>query len=102
MDLLGITNLIPGPNSTQMAIQIGYRVAGWPGLLLGGICFILPAALLTLSLAWIYVRYGALPQAGAILHGVKAVMVAVVGQAVWNLLRLRSKLSSWPVLALWL
>ncbi len=85
LDLLGIVNLIPGPNSTQMALQIGYRVAGWLGLLMSGICFIFPAALLTLGLAWIYVRYGTLPQAGAILHGVKAVMVAVVCQAVWNL-----------------
>jgi chromate transporter len=67
LDLLGVVNLIPGPNSTQMAIQIGYRVAGWPGLLVGGICFIFPAALLTLILAWLYVRYGTLPQAAAVL-----------------------------------
>jgi chromate transporter len=82
-----VVNLIPGPNSTQMAMQISYRVAGWPGLVVGGSCFILPAALLTLLLAWLYVSYGALPQAGALLHGVKAVMVAVVAQAIWNLSR---------------
>jgi chromate transporter len=70
-----------------MAIQTGYRVAGWPGLLVGGICFIFPAALLTLVLAWLYVKYGTLPQAAAVLHGVKAVMVAVVLQAIWNLAR---------------
>jgi chromate transporter len=87
LDLLGVVNLIPGPNSTQMAIQIGYRVAGWPGLLVSGICFIFPAALLTLILAWLYVRYGTLPQAAAVLYGVKAVMVAVVLQAIWNLAR---------------
>jgi chromate transporter len=87
LDLLGVVNLIPGPNSTQMAIQIGYRVAGWPGLLVGGICFIFPAALLTLILAWLYVRYGTLPQAAAVLYGVKGVMVAVVLQAIWNLAR---------------
>jgi chromate transporter len=87
LDLFGVVNLIPGPSSTQMAIQIGYRVAGWPGLLIGGICFIFPAALLTLVLAWLYVKYGTLAQAAALLYGVKAVMVAIVLQAIWNLSR---------------
>jgi len=87
LDLLGIVNLIPGPNSTEMAIQIGYRVAGWRGLLIGGVCFILPAALLTLALAWIYVRYGMLPQAAGVLYGIKSVMIAVVVQAIWSLSR---------------
>jgi chromate transporter len=100
LDLLGVVNLIPGPNSTQMAIQIGYRVAGWPGLLAGGICFILPAALLTLILAWAYVRYGSLPQATALLHGVKAVMVAIVLQAIWNLSRTAVKTSSLAIIAI--
>src|SRR5437660_7944149 len=62
LDLLGATNLIPGPNSTEMAIHIGRRRAGWPGLLVAGACFILPAALLTGALAWAYVRYGSLPR----------------------------------------
>ncbi len=87
LDLLGVINLIPGPNSTEMAIQIGYRVAGWPGLVMGGVCFILPAALLTLALAWVYVRYGTMPQAARVLYGIKAVMIAVVLQAIWNLSR---------------
>jgi chromate transporter len=87
LDFLGIINLIPGPNSTEMAIQIGYRLAGWPGLLLGGVCFILPAAILTLLLAWVYVHYGTLPQATSVLYGIKAVMIAVVLQAIWNLSR---------------
>lgn len=87
LDLLGVVNLIPGPNSTEMAIQIGYRLAGWPGLLMGGLCFILPAAVLTLALAWVYVHYGALPQAASVLYGIKAVMIAVVLQAIWNLSR---------------
>lgn len=87
LDLLGIVNLIPGPNSTQMAIQIGYRLAGWPGLLMGGLCFIFPAAVITLILAWLYVTYGAVPQFGAVLYGLKAVMVAIVLQAIWNLSR---------------
>lgn len=94
LDFLGVVNLIPGPNSTEMAIQIGYRLAGWPGLLIGGACFILPAALLTLALAWVYARYGALPQAASVLCGIKAVMIAVVLQAIWNLSRtaIKSKL----------
>ena len=62
VDLLGITNLIPGPNSTEMAIYLGYLRAGWPGLLIGGICFIGPAMLIVLALAWAYVSYGSLPQ----------------------------------------
>src|SRR6266540_3148645 len=62
LDLLGATNLIPGPNSTEMAIHIGYVRAGWAGLLLGGICFITPAMLIVLALAWLYVQFGATPQ----------------------------------------
>src|SRR5829696_8213755 len=64
LDLLGATNLIPGPNSTEMAIHIGYVRAGWAGLLLGGFCFLAPATLIVLWLAWLYVRFGATPQAG--------------------------------------
>lgn len=87
LDFLGVVNLIPGPNSTEMAIQIGYRMGGIPGLLLGGVCFILPAALLTLALAWAYVRYGTMPQVAGILYGVKAVVIAIVVQAIWKLAR---------------
>ncbi len=85
LDQLGATNLIPGPSSTQMAMGIGWRRAGWPGLLVGGCCFILPAALLTLALAWAYVRFGRLPQARGVLYGLKPVVLAVVVQALWNL-----------------
>src|SRR5208337_3665500 len=63
LDLLGATNLIPGPNSTELAIHIGRRRAGWAGLVVAGICFILPAAGITLALAWVYVRFGKLPYA---------------------------------------
>src|SRR5919197_1602350 len=63
LDLLGATNLIPGPNSTEMAIHVGRRRAGWAGLLVAGACFILPASLMTLAIAWAYVRYGFLPEA---------------------------------------
>jgi chromate transporter len=87
LDLLGATNLIPGPNSTEMAIHIGQRRAGIAGLLVAGACFILPAMLIVLVCAWAYVRYGALPQAEAILYGVKPVIVAIVLQALWGLAR---------------
>lgn len=85
LDLLGATNLIPGPNSTEMAIFIGYKRAGWPGLVLGGVCFILPAALITLAFAWTYVRFGTVPQVAALLYGVKPIIIAVVVQALWSL-----------------
>ncbi len=87
LDLLGATNLIPGPNSTEMAIHVGFVRAGWPGLVAGGACFILPAMLITLGLAIAYARYGRLPEAGWILYGVKPVIIAVVVQAVWSLAR---------------
>src|SRR3974377_500783 len=85
LDLLGATNLIPGPNSTEMAIHIGLRRAGWRGLLLAGLCFILPAALITYSLAWAYGRFGPTPKVQGILYGVKPVIIAVVLQAIWGL-----------------
>ncbi len=85
LDYLGATQLIPGPNSTELAIHVGHARAGWPGLLIAGVCFILPAALLVSVAAWAYVRYGAVPDAGALLYGVKAVVVAIVAQAVAGL-----------------
>lgn len=85
LDLLGATNLIPGPNSTEMAIHIGQRRAGWPGLVVAGACFILPAALIVTAIAWAYVRYGTLAEARGILYGIKPVIIAVVVQALWGL-----------------
>jgi chromate transporter len=85
LDLLGATNLIPGPNSTEMAIHIGHLRAGWPGLMVAGICFIIPATMIVLSLAWVYVRFGKLPQAAGLLYGVKPVIIALVLQAIWGL-----------------
>jgi chromate transporter len=85
LDLMGATNLIPGPNSTQMAIHIGFLRAGWPGLIVAGICFIVPAMLIVLLLAWLYVRYGATPQAEWLLYGVKPVVISIIVQALWNL-----------------
>jgi chromate transporter len=85
LDLLGATNLIPGPNSTEMAIHLGHRRGGWIGLVVAGSCFILPAAIMVGALAWAYVRFGQLPQVGAALYGVKPVIIAVVLQALWGL-----------------
>ena len=85
LDLVGAANLIPGPNSTEMAIYIGYQRAGWWGLFLAGACFIVPAALLVTAIAWAYVRYGRLPQASGVLYGVKPVIIAVLLQAVLGL-----------------
>lgn len=85
LDLIGATNLIPGPNSTEMAIHLGYLRAGIPGLLAAGACFIGPPMLMVLGAAWAYVRFGSLPQLGWLLYGVKPVVVALVAQALWNL-----------------
>ena len=85
LDLIGATNMIPGPNSTEMAIHVGHRRGGFPGLLVAGTCFILPAALIVTAIAWAYVRFGRLPQALGLLYGVKPVVIAVVAQALWRL-----------------
>jgi chromate transporter len=87
LDLLGATHLIPGPNSTEMAIHIGYRRAGLAGLVVAGLSFILPAALLSLALAWGYARYRTIPAVETVLYGVKPVIIAVVVQAIWGLAR---------------
>jgi chromate transporter len=81
LDLVSAAALIPGPSSTEVAIYIGYRRGGWRGLLLGGLCFIMPAALIVTSIAWAYVRFGRLPAVGGVLYGIKAIIIAVVAQA---------------------
>jgi chromate transporter len=85
LDLLGATNLIPGPNSTEMVIHLSYLRAGWPGLIAGGVCFILPAMLIVIALAWVYVELKSLPQIEWLLYGVKPVVIAIIAQALWNL-----------------
>lgn len=95
LDLLSATNLIPGPNSTELAIHIGYERRGWAGLLVAGTCFILPAMLLVMGFARAYVSFGTLPALTGVLYGVKPVMVAVVAQALWSLGR--SALQTWPL-----
>ena len=85
LDLVGATNLIPGPNSTEMAIHIGYERAGWRGLIAAGLCFIMPAVLIVLGLAWLYVEYGSTPQGDALMYGIKPVIIAIVVQALYKL-----------------
>jgi len=85
LDLLGAANLIPGPTSTQVAIHIGYRRAGWAGLIAAGVCFIVPAAALVLLCAWAYRKYGSLPQTQAVLYGMKPVIIAIIVRAIWGL-----------------
>jgi chromate transporter len=85
LDLVGACNLLPGPSSTQVAMALGYTRLGWLGLGTAGVCFITPAALATLGLAWVYVRYGSLPQVQGLLYGAKPAMVALIVQAVWKL-----------------
>ncbi len=85
LDLLGVTNLIPGPNSTEMAIHIGYIYAGWLGLIVAGVCFIFPAVLITGLFAYLYVNYGTLPQVLPLLYGIKPVVLAIIINAIWGL-----------------
>lgn len=94
LDLLGASNLIPGPSSSELAIHIGFLLGGWPGLLIAGCCFIMPAAVLVAGLAWLYVRFGKLPTVASILFGIKPMIIGVILQALWGLGRsaLKSRL----------
>lgn len=94
LDLVGATNLIPGPNSTEMTMHVGYERGGWPGLFVAGGLFILPAVTLTGLLAWGYVTYGALPQVEPFLYGIKPAVIAVILAAVWRLGKKAVK--GWP------
>jgi chromate transporter len=85
LDLLGATNLIPGPNSTEMAIHIGFIRAGWPGLILAGLCFMLPAMLLVLLLSWLYVRFGSTYELDRFLYGIKPVVIGIIAKALFLL-----------------
>ena len=85
LDLFGASNLIPGPSSSELAIHIGYLRAGWPGLVVAGFCFILPAACIVGALAWAYVKFAHLPAVSAVLYGVKPVVIAVILQALYGL-----------------
>lgn len=85
LDMLGAANLIPGPTSTEMAINTGFVRAGWAGLCVAGASFILPAALITGAFAWAYVRFGSLPQTTSVLAGIKPAVIAVIAVAIWRL-----------------
>ena len=85
LDLLGATNLIPGPNSTEMAIHIGYLRGRWRGMLLAGIGFSAAAMLIVMALAYLYVQYGSLPEASALFYGIKPVVIAIIAHALWSL-----------------
>jgi chromate transporter len=100
LDYLGATNLIPGPNSTELAIHIGMARHGWAGLLVAGSCFILPSALIVGAIAWAYVRYGALPQVTGVFHGITPVVIAVILSALWHLGRTAVKSAGLAVLGL--
>src|SRR2546428_8977331 len=84
LDLVAATNLIPGPNSTEMAIHIGYARAGWRGLLVAGTCFIIPAMVIVMAFALGYTRYGTVPAAARVLYGSNQVMIAALAHAVWS------------------
>jgi chromate transporter len=85
LDMIGACNLIPGPNSTEMAIHIGHRRAGFVGLAVAGTCFVVPAVAITIAIAWAYARFGSMPQVAGALYGIKPVIIAVVVQALWRL-----------------
>lgn len=85
LDLLGATNLIPGPNSTEMAIHIGFIRAGWVGLFVAGLCFMLPAMLLVLLLSWLYVRFGSTYNLDWLLYGIKPVVIGIIAKALYLL-----------------
>ncbi len=97
VDLWGTCNLIPGPTSTELAIYLSYQRAGWLGLIVGGICFIGPAMLIVLILAWAYVTFGSLPQVAELFYGIKPVVVAIIAYALWGLCRTVLK-GVWPVI----
>ena len=111
LDMVGAANLIPGPTSTELAINVGFARAGWMGLTVAGASFILPAALITGAFAWAYVRFGALPQTASVLAGIKAAVIAVIAIAILfggglvgmlarrlMLPRATAALFSWPML----
>jgi chromate transporter len=85
LDMIGATNLIPGPNATEMALYLGMVRAGWLGYVAAGVLFVVPGMLATLVLAWLYVTYGSLPEVGWVLYGIKPVVIAIVIQALWDL-----------------
>ena len=95
LDLLGATNLVPGPNSTEMTMHVGYERAGWRGLVVAGACFIGPAVLITGLLAALYMRYGALPEVRPFLYGIQPAVLAIILGALWKLGK--KAITGWPL-----
>ncbi len=85
LDLLAATNLVPGPNATEMAIHIGFVRAGWPGFIAGGVAFIVPAFTISLALAIVYVRVGSLPQVASLFYGINPAVLAIILAATYRL-----------------
>src|SRR5580692_1510557 len=100
LDRVAAANLIPGPSSTEVAIFIGHSLRGWPGLLIAGCCFIVPAAVLVTLIAAAYVRFGALPQAEGILRAIKPAVIAIIIQALLSLAKTASKTTKLALIAL--
>lgn len=99
LDMVGATNLIPGPNSTELALHIGYEKGGWKGLLTAGICFILPAVLITGVFAWLYKKYGQLPNIQPFLYGIKPAIIAIVIAVVLPLAKKSINSARWLLMA---
>lgn len=99
LDLVGAVNLLPGPSSTELAIYLGELRGGIAGLILAGACFIMPAAVLVAALAWMYEKFGTVPQVAGLLFGIKPIVVVLVAQAVWNLARTAIKNTALAALA---
>jgi chromate transporter len=85
LDLVGATNLIPGPNSTEMTMHCGYERAGWKGLFVAGFCFIFPAVVITSIFAWLYQEYGQLPKVEPFIYGIKPAVIAIIIIAAFRL-----------------
>lgn len=85
LDYVAAAHVMPGPNSTELALHIGHARGGWPGLLVAGLSFILPASAIVGAIAWLYVRFGTMPLTERLLYGVKPVVIAIVAQALWVL-----------------
>ena len=100
LDLIGATNLIPGPNSTEMAIHIGKKRAGWPGLMIAGLCFIIPAVMITYIFAWMYKLYGHLPEMQPYIYGIKPAIIAIILSAVYPLAKRSLKSISLVIIGL--
>ncbi|MGB7434746.1 MAG: chromate efflux transporter [Candidatus Acidiferrum sp.] len=99
VDLIGAVNLLPGPSSTELTIYLGELRGGLPGLIVAGACFILPAAVMVMGLAWAYQTFGKLPQVEGLLFGIKPVVVALIIPALWNLGRTALKNAGLAALA---